>query len=91
VEALYEKYKEKGLVIIGIDPYDKKEDGIEKFLSKRGVNYTVLLKGKDVAKDYHVSGYPTVYLIDKNGKILFSMAGYSSGEDMLDGIIKRNL
>jgi thiol-disulfide isomerase/thioredoxin len=92
LETLYEKYKEKGVVIIGIDPYDKKEDGVGDFLSKRGVNYTVLLKGKDVAKDYHVSAYPTIYLIDKNGKILFRMAGYGSGlEDMLEGIIKKKL
>lgn len=92
LETLYEKYKEKGVVIIGIDPYDKKEDGIDKFLAKRGVNYPVLLKGRDVAKDYHVSGYPTMYLIDKNGKILFRNTGYwMDFEDILDGIIKRNL
>src|SRR6185503_1959515 len=36
-QTLNEKYKDKGLRIIGIDPYDKKEDDIAAFLAKRGV------------------------------------------------------
>jgi len=92
LQALHEKYKAKGLTVIGIDPYDNKEDDIATFLSKRGVNYTVFLDGKDVAKDYHVSGYPTMYLIDKTGKIIFTQVGYGKGvEDKLEEIIKNNL
>ena len=82
----------KNIRIIGIDPYDKKEDDIAAFLAKRGVTYTVLLGGKDAAKDYHVSGYPTMYLIDKTGKIIFTQVGYGKDvEDTLDEIIKNNL
>lgn len=92
LQALHEKYKDKGLTIIGIDPYDKKKDDIASFLSKRGVNYKVLLGGEDVANDYHVSGYPTLYLIDKNGKVIFTQVGYTKDiENTLDEIIKKNL
>jgi thiol-disulfide isomerase/thioredoxin len=92
LQALSEKYKSKGLRVIGIDPYDKKEDDIAAFLSKRGVSYTVLLGGSDAAKDYHVSGYPTMYLIDKTGKIIFIQEGYGKDvENKLDEIIKNNL
>jgi peroxiredoxin len=93
LQNLHEKYNSKGLKIIGIDPYDTKEkDGIDNFLAKRGVTYTVLLGGKDVAKEYHVSGYPTIYLIDKEGKIIFTQVGYSEDtEDKLEKIIVENL
>ena len=92
LQALSEKYKSKGLRVIGIDPYDNKDDDIASFLSKRGVTYTVLLGGKDVAEDYHVSGYPTMYLIDKTGKIIFIQEGYGKEvDDVLDEIIKKNL
>jgi peroxiredoxin len=93
LQDLHERYKDKGLEIIGIDPYDTKEkDDIDNFLSKRGVTYTVLLGGKDVAKEYHVSGYPTMYLINKDGKILFTQEGYGEGtEKELEEIIKQNL
>ena len=90
--SLYEKYKNKGLVVIGIDPYDKKEDDLKSFLAKRDVTYDVLLGGKDIARDYHVSGYPTVYILDKNGKILFDIAGYGAGvENILEDVILKAL
>lgn len=92
LQSLNEKFKDKGLKVIGIDPYDKKEDNIAEFLSKRGVTYTVFLNGKDTAKDYHVSGYPTIYLIDKNGKIIFIQEGFGKDtENILEEIIIKNL
>lgn len=92
LQSLHEKYKDKGLKIIGINPVDKKEDGIASFLAKRGVTYTVLLGGNDVAKGYRVSGYPTVYLIDETGKIIFVQVGYGkNSENELEEIILKNL
>jgi thiol-disulfide isomerase/thioredoxin len=93
LQDLHERYNDKGLKIIGIDPYDtKEEDDIDNFLKKRGVSYTVLLGGKDVAKKYHVSGYPTIYLIDKEGKVIFTQVGYGEGtEEKLEEVIKHNL
>lgn len=93
LQSLHEMYNDKGLKIIGIDPYDKKEeDDIVNFLAKRGVSYTVLLGGKEVAKEYHVSSYPTIYLIDKEGKVLFTQVGYGEGsEEKLEEVIKQNL
>lgn len=92
LQALHEKYKDKGLHVIGIDPYDKIEDGIVEFLAKRGVTYTILAGGKDVLKDYRISGYPTMYLIDRNGKVIFSNVGYGkTTEERLENVIKDNL
>ena len=92
LQALSEKYKNNGLRVIGIDPIDKKDDDIKAFLSKRGITYTVLLGGKDVSEYYQVSLYPTIYLIDKEGKIIFTQMGYEKGyEDILEEIIKKNL
>ncbi len=92
LQALHLKYKDKGLKIIGIDPYDKKEDGLAAFLAKRGVTYTILLEGKDAAKNYRVSGYPTMYLIDRKGNIIFTQVGYGKGVDeVLEEVIKKNL
>lgn len=93
LQNLHERYGDKGLKIIGVNPYDSKEDDdIDNFLANRGVTYTILLGGKDVAKEYHVSGYPTIYLIDKEGKVLFTQVGYGEGtEEKLEEVIKQNL
>lgn len=92
LQALSEKYQSQGLSVIGIDPFDTKDDDIVSFLKKRGITYTVLLGGKDVAKDYRVSAYPTLYLIDRNGKIIYVQNGYSKDlEKILEDSIKENL
>ena len=91
LQALNEKYKDKDVRVIGIDPYDTKDE-MDTFLSKRGVTYTILLEGKDAAKDYRVSGYPTMYLVDKSGKIIFVQVGYGKGVDEeLSKVIEKNL
>lgn len=92
LQDLHERYQDKGLNVIGINPVDTKEDDIEKFLIKRGVSYPVLLEGKEVSSQYHVSGYPTIYLLDQEGKILFVQVGYGEGvKAMLEEIIISNL
>ncbi len=92
LQSLHEKYSDKGLVVLGINPFDTKEDDIEGFLKKQGVTYTVFLNGENIAEKYRVSGYPTMYLIDKKGKILHVQTGYGEGvEQKLEKIIKENL
>jgi thioredoxin-related protein len=47
---------------------------------------------KDVAKQYHVYSYPTTYLIDKNGTVIYSESGYAdSSKNKLEQAIKSNL
>ena len=92
LRELHERYQNKGLNVIGINPVDTKEDAIENFLNKRGVSYPVLLEGKEVSSQYQVSGTPSIYLLDKDGKILFVQVGYGEGvKEMLEEIIINNL
>lgn len=92
LQTLHEKYHDKGLSVIGIDPYDKDADDLKKFLSKRGVTYTILLAEKDFPKAYKVSGYPTIYLLNEEGLILLAQSGYGEGtETRFEKIIKKHL
>jgi thioredoxin-related protein len=53
---------------------------------------TVLLGTREVANDYRLSGYPTMFLIDKNGKIIFIQDGYDKEvERTLEEVILKNL
>ena len=92
LQSLHERYKDQGLVVIGMDPYDDKEDNLPDFLAKRDVDYTVLYASREIAKTYRVSGYPTMFLIDKEGKIIHIQEGYGEGtEARLEEIILNNL
>lgn len=92
LQSLNQKYKSKGLTVIGIDPFDKRNDDIKKFITKRGITYKVLLDDMDVANSYNVTGYPTIYLIDKTGKIIYANSGFNEEfENKLEELIKNNL
>ncbi|MDR3690530.1 MAG: TlpA disulfide reductase family protein [Fimbriimonas sp.] len=88
------KYAGKGVVVIGVNVWDtqkafhswlpdhKKFNSIKFAIDTRG-------NGQDVAtKLYHVSGIPTQYVIDRKGRIVKSLVGYSGSEDDLTSGIK---
>jgi len=79
LQSLHERYKDKGFVMIGIDPIDDPVKGkMADFLAKRDVTYTVLFSDRELPKEYHVSGYPTLYFIDRNGNIVHTQIGFST-------------
>lgn len=52
---------------------------MSKFLTKRGVTYTVLFSDRTLPETYRVRGYPTLCLIDREGKLAaFVIASTSS-------------
>ncbi len=72
LSELYDQYKDKGLKIFGLNTVDNQPGSLEnlkKFLSKRKVSYDIILTKPAVDLMYKVKGYPTMYVIDRNGKI----------------------
>jgi thiol-disulfide isomerase/thioredoxin len=91
LQRLHIKFKNKDLQVIGIDPLDQNESDLANFLSKRGVSYTVLLGNENLARSYKVKNYPTIYLLDKNNKIIFADYGYHKNlENIVEEIILKN-
>jgi peroxiredoxin len=76
LNRLYTKYKNSNVKIISINILDKTES-IERFVKKNKIEYPVLVDGKDVSKSFRVSGYPTFYLVDKQGRVGEAYNGYS--------------
>lgn len=67
---LYEKYKDQGLNIIGIDVWDKIPDH-KKAVEDLGITYPQLIDTTRTATDnYGVNGIPAILLLDKDGTIL---------------------
>ncbi|WP_143307082.1 TlpA family protein disulfide reductase [Chitinophaga vietnamensis] len=85
LEKIRQQYQGKNVEVIGINIYDTDKQKIRDFLSKRNINYTILLGNKALAENYHISGYPTLYLVDGNGKIHAALQGYYN--ELYDHII----
>ncbi len=75
---LYEKYKDKGVEIIGIS-LDKDMDKLESFVDENKINYTVLIGNKEIADAFGgIQGIPTTFIIDRNGNVEFKQVGLAS-------------
>ena len=87
---LYNEYKDKGLVIIGVS-FDRSAEGVKRFCKSKGVSYPVVMGNYEVAKNYGgIIGFPTTFVIDKNKNIVKKFIGYAS-IDAFESEIKKLL
>jgi cytochrome c biogenesis protein CcmG/thiol:disulfide interchange protein DsbE len=80
-EKTWKEYKDKGVVFIGIDVMDDKENAVE-FIETLGISYTNLYdpSGK-TSNAYGVVALPATFFIDKNGNIAVKHYGSFLGSD----------
>ena len=76
MKSLYERYADKGLVIVAIN-LDKDRDAAESFLEKYPAPFVVAFdpSGK-TAKAFKVWGMPTSYIVGPTGAILATHPGF---------------
>ena len=67
---LYNEYKDKGVVVVGVDVSDQPEDH-DKAVKELKIEYQQLIDSKKTAGElYGLSSIPQIILIDKNGNIV---------------------
>ncbi|HWP60852.1 MAG TPA: TlpA disulfide reductase family protein [Candidatus Acidoferrales bacterium] len=75
LEAAWRKYKERGVVFLGVNIQDKEEDA-RAFIEEFGITY---INGRDdtgkIAIDYGVWGIPESFFIDSQGRITYKHVG----------------
>lgn len=79
LSELYSEYKDQGLKMFGLNSVDNQPrslDNLDKFLAKRQLSYDVIMTQPAVDINYKINGYPTMYVVDKEGKISFVEIGY---------------
>jgi thiol-disulfide isomerase/thioredoxin len=88
LKALYAKYHERGLEIIGVSnesvslkkSKEEQEKSWRKAIQEDGINWLHVLYDpavNDLVKSYDIGGYPTKFLIDQNGKFAMKILGNS--------------
>ncbi|HXC00438.1 MAG TPA: TlpA disulfide reductase family protein [Terriglobales bacterium] len=69
LEALYERFGSKGLVVLGIS--DEEAAKVEPFIRERKVSFPVLLDpGRKVNDSFVVAGIPKSFVYDRDGKLV---------------------
>lgn len=81
---MYDELKDKGFEVIAVNAPIRDNDtveGVNKYIEENKFTFKVVMGGTretyTLSKAYNVSGYPTNYLVDADGKILWRGAGYS--------------
>ena len=69
------KYKDKGLSVIGVAMDEDGWKSVRPFLKKKRMNYAVVVGNEALAKLYAVDALPVTLLIDRDGKIADAHAG----------------
>lgn len=84
VEELYRHYRDRGFVAVAIESLRDTERA-RKFVADKNLTFAFLENGSgegDVAgRLYGVGGYPTSFLLDRDGRIMFSHLGFEDGDE----------
>lgn len=81
MNAVYDVYKEDGLVMLAVNGREK-ESLVAEFIESEGFTFPVLLDPDgQVMGIYSVYSFPTTFIIDRNGVIRHVQTGSISAQD----------
>ncbi|MGR4929569.1 redoxin domain-containing protein [Bradyrhizobium sp. CAR08] len=80
VTDLYAKYKDKGLVVVGVHtpefPFERSASNVQAALKRHGITYPVAQDNDSRTWNAYRNRYwPAQYIIDQDGKIVFQHEG----------------
>jgi peroxiredoxin Q/BCP len=88
----YTQFGERDAVVFGVNPGSM--DSHKDFVSKHGFQFPLLIdQGQVVAKEYGCGGWPmvkrTVYVVGKDGTIIFAKRGKPANSEILAAIPRK--
>lgn len=98
VTALYEKYRDRGLVVVGVHtpefPFERSASNVQAALKRHGITYPVAQDNDSKTWNAYRNQYwPAQYIVDQNGKVVFQHAGegqYEQIERTIAGLLNGN-
>jgi thiol-disulfide isomerase/thioredoxin/Flp pilus assembly protein TadD len=99
----HEKYKDKGLIVIGQDVFERDESLVEPFIKKMGskMTYRVTLDDKSKQSEGAMAetwmkaagqeGIPTAFVVDKHGKIAWIGHPMNLKEQLIEAVLADRL
>ena len=97
VEAIYNKFKDKGVVVIGVNLDNQaSRQKVEQFIKEKGITYLVISDPNGaVASQYGATSIPRFFFIDKHGRIAKMAVGYNPNmeetfSEEIESLLKEN-
>jgi peroxiredoxin len=92
---IYTALKDKGFVIIGVHTTEESEN-MKAFVEKQKMDWPVVVDAKGAKADdktseaYGVSAWPTMVLIDTDGKIVETYIGSHPSKEEIEKLLKKD-
>jgi peroxiredoxin len=84
LQPLYETYRDQGLEIVAVEARRDTERATT-FIAEKGLTYSFLENGEGdddvVGPVFGVYGFPTSFVVDRNGRVMFSHLGFELGDE----------
>ena len=92
IEKLHREFRNKGLVVLGVNVGEDKET-MDKFLNAARLTYPSLQLDEDdeALKSLSVNAYPTLVLIDRTGKVAHYDVGVKSEASLRAALAKTGI
>ena len=85
LEPLWNKYKDQGFAVLAIEAMQNRE-GAVKFIEENNLSYHLVENGEgddEVVKTiFGVQGYPTSFVLDRQGRVIFYHIGFDKGDEV---------
>jgi thiol-disulfide isomerase/thioredoxin len=75
IQKIADDYKDKGVVVLGINTWENSPDAARKYMADKKFTYPCLLAGDPLAEAYGVPGIPTIVVLGKDGSVEFLEVG----------------
>jgi cytochrome c biogenesis protein CcmG, thiol:disulfide interchange protein DsbE len=77
LKDLHQEFSGRGFLVLGVS-VDEDISQVAPFVQEREIPYPILLAGQtNVQQQYHVTGIPAFFLIDKKGQVAQRWTGFS--------------
>ncbi|MCE2881931.1 MAG: TlpA family protein disulfide reductase [Planctomycetaceae bacterium] len=88
IQKLHDEYKDKGVVVLGVNTWEQQPDAARKYIEQKKFTYGCRFSGDALAEAYGVPGIPTLVVIGKDGKVAMAEVGLadSSGDSLRKAI-----
>ena len=87
VEALHRKFKDQGLVVIGIHSAQDSEK-VGDFLKETSITFPIAIDQNETAKNYAISSWPTYFLINRAGKVIWGFSADLPKETQIEELLR---